>query len=131
MAENKEYIAKSDNDGSVTISVEVVASIAGIAAMEIEGIASLGVANMTDFLSKKSATKGVKISFGENSVGVNITVTVKKGAVIPSVASSVQSNIITSIESMTGIKVEYVNVKVAGVMFEKEKKKVSEKNEEQ
>ncbi len=130
MAENKEYVAKSDNDGSVTISEEVVASIAGIAAMEIDGIAALGVANVTDFLSKKSPTKGVKITFGETSGAVNMTVTVMKGAVIPSVAASVQSNVITSIESMTGIKVEYVNVKVAGVMFEKEKKKPAEKTEE-
>ena len=130
MAENKEYIAKADTDGNITISEEVVASIAGIAAMEIDGIASLGVTNVTDFLSKKSPSKGVKITFGEDSVAVNLTVTVKKGAVIPTVASAVQTNIINSIESMTGIKVEYVNVKVAGVMFEKEKKKATEKTED-
>ena len=123
MAEVKEYIAKSDENGSVVISEEVIASIAAIAAMEIDGVAALGTGNVTDFLSKKSSTKGVKIALGEDNAEISVTITVKKGFVIPTVAKAVQNSIISSVESMTGISVSGVNVRIGGVMFEKETKK--------
>ncbi|MBQ2839981.1 MAG: Asp23/Gls24 family envelope stress response protein [Oscillospiraceae bacterium] len=123
MAEVKEYIAKSDENGSVVISEEVIASIAAIATMEIDGVAALGTGNVTDFLAKKSSSKGVKISLGEESAEIAVTITVKKGFVIPTVAKAVQNSIISSVESMTGISVSGVNVKVGGVSFEKETKK--------
>lgn len=123
MAELKEYIARSDENGSVTISEDVIASIAAIAAMEIDGVASLGTSNVADFLGKKVATKGVKIIIGDDSTEIAITISIKKGFVIPTVAKSVQDNVISAVESMTGLKVSAVNVKVGGVAFEKEAKK--------
>ena len=126
MAEIKEYIAKSDESGSVMISEEVIASIAAIAAAEIDGVSTLGTANVTDFLGKKSQAKGVKIALGEGEAEINITLSIKKGFVIPTVAKAVQENVISSVESMTGIKITAVNVKVGGVSFEKEKKKEKE-----
>lgn len=123
MAEVKEYIAKTSEDGSVTISEEVIASIASIATMEIDGVASLGSANVADFLAKKSGSKGVKIVFGEESAELTVTISIKKGFVIPTVAKAVQSNVISAVESMAGLKVSAVNVKVSGVTFEKEVKK--------
>ncbi len=130
MAEIKEYIAKADDSGKVIISEEVIASIAAIAAGEIDGVAGLGASTVTEFLGKKSASKGVKVSFNEESVEILATITVKKGAIIPSVAKAVQANIISAVESMTGISVVAVNVKVGGVAFEKEKKKAAEQASE-
>lgn len=126
MADIKEYVAKADESGSVTISEEVIASIAAIAATEIDGVAYLGTANVTDFLAKKSASKGVKIALEEGTAEISITITVKKGFVIPTVAKTVQSNAASAVESMTGLSVSAVNVKVAGVAFEKEGKKKKE-----
>lgn len=123
MAEIKEYIAKSDESGSVVISEEVIASIAAIAASEIDGVAGLGTTNVADLLGKKSSAKGVKILIGEDTAEIAVTISVKKGYIIPTVAKSVQGNIISAVESMTGIKVSAVNVKVGGVAFEKETKK--------
>lgn len=123
MAEMKEYIAKTDENGSVTISEEVIASIAAIAATEIDGVAGLGTTNVADFLGKKTPAKGVKILIGEDSAEISITISVKKGYVIPSVAKSVQSSVISAVESMAGLSVSAVNVKVGGVAFDKEVKK--------
>lgn len=123
MAEIKDYTAKADDNGKVIISEEVIASIASIAANEIDGVAGLGTPNVADFLGKKASSKGVKIVLFEDSAEINVTIVVKKGVVIPSVAKAVQENIISAVESMTGIKVTAVNVKVGGVNFEKEKKK--------
>ena len=125
MAEIKEYTTKADESGKVIISEEVIASIAGIAASEIDGVASLGTANVADFLGKKANAKGVKVVINDGSVEIFTTITVKKGVVIPTVAKAVQANIISSVESMTGIKVAAANVKVGGVFFEKEAKKTA------
>ena len=123
MAELKEYTARVDDTGKITISEDVIASIAAIAAGEIEGVASLGTALVTDFLAKKPASKGVKVTIAEESVELFVTVVVKKGVVIPNVAKAVQEAAASAVESMTGIKVEAVNVRVAGVSFDKEKEK--------
>ncbi len=123
MAEIKEYVAKTDENGSVTISEEVIASIASIAALEIDGVAGLGASTVADFLGKKANSKGVKITIGEDSAEIALTITVKKGFVIPTIAKSVQANVIGAVESMTGLSVSAVNVKVGNVAFEKETKK--------
>lgn len=123
MAEIKEYVAKTDENGSVTISEEVIASIASIAALEIDGVASLGTSGVAEFLGKKANSKSVKITIGEDSAEISLTITVKKGFVIPTVAKSVQTNVISAVESMTGLSVSAVNVKVGNVAFEKEIKK--------
>ena len=65
----------------------------------------------------------MKIALGEGEAEINITLSIKKGFVIPTVAKAVQENVISSVESMTGIKITAVNVKIGGVSFEKEKKK--------
>lgn len=134
MAEIKEYTTKADESGKVIISEEVIASIAGIAASEIDGVASLGTANVADFLAKKAnvkGVKGVKVVINEDAVEIFATITVKKGVVIPTVAKAVQANIISSVESMTGIKVAAANVKVGGVFFEKEAKKAAKSKAEE
>lgn len=123
MAELKEYTTRFDEAGKIAISDEVIASIAAVAANEIEGVSGLGTALVTDFIGKKPVSKGVKVAISENSVEIFITITVKKGVVIPTVGKSVQDAVISAVESMTGIHVEAVDVKVAGVTFEKEKKK--------
>ncbi len=123
MAELKEYTTQLDEAGKIAISDDVIASIAAVAANEIDGVSGLGTTLVTDFIGKKQASKGVKVAISETSVEIFLTITVKKGVVIPTVAKAVQEAVIAAVESMTGIRVETVDVKVAGVVFEKEKKK--------
>lgn len=125
MAEIKEYIAKADEGGSISISEEVIASIAAVAALEIDGVASLGSSSVdiSELLGKKSSAKGVKIQLEGDATEIAISIAIKKGHIIPTVAKAVQKNVITAVESMTGLKASAVNVKVTGVVFEKETKK--------
>ena len=126
MADVKEYIVKAEDGGSIVISEEVIASIAAIAASEIDGVSAMGTANVADFLGMRAPSKGVKITFEDDSVSIAISLSVKKGYVIPTVAKAVQENVISSVESMTGIKTNAVNVKINGVVIEKEPKKKAE-----
>ncbi|HBG22913.1 MAG: Asp23/Gls24 family envelope stress response protein [Syntrophaceticus sp.] len=106
--------------GAVRIADEVVAVIAGLAAMEVEGLAGMSgglTGGFAEMLGRKNLSKGVKVEVGEKETAVNIFVIVEYGSKIPEVALGVQQNVKNAIESMTGLKVVDVNVHVQGVSF--------------
>ena len=110
MAENKQYITQTHENGSVMISEEVVSTIVIHAIEEVEGVAPVPVRN--DLLNKR---KLVKIVIAENNdLSIDCTIYVKFGNSVVEVAKAVQQNIIDSVESVTGVKVVSVNVNVSG-----------------
>ena len=122
MSDNKEYIVRAQEQGSVKISEEVLASIAGITALEIEGVDGLatGIANL---LSKKSPSRGIKVAFEGEKVVADIYLMVKYGYPLPEIAKKVQQSVVSAIESMTGLSVASVNVHITSVAFPKTDKK--------
>lgn len=129
MEENEVFEAveevTEDGVGNIKIAVDVVATIAGIAASSVEGVASMyssiagGLAEMLG--AKKSPGKGVKVEMKENNVVVDIYIVVDYGVKIPELAWEIQENVKNSLETMTGLTVEKVNIHIEGVSFEKEK----------
>lgn len=125
MADNKEYLTQKEESGNINISEEVIASIAAVAAAEVEGVASLGngSVDIAEFLGKKSISKGVKLQIDDENIAVDLYINVKYGSVVPTVAKYVQEGVASAIESMAGLTVTAVNVHVSGVQFEKAAKK--------
>lgn len=115
--ENKDY-------GQVKISEDVIATISGISASEIEGVASMSgsiTGNITEILGKKNLSKGVKVVVEEDEVFIDVFVMIEYGVVIPDVSWKIQENVKTTIETMTGLNVAQVNVHIQGIIFKKEK----------
>lgn len=113
MAEGRNFI------GDVKISENVVASIVGIAASEVEGVESLAGNLTTEIIAKfgiKNNSKGVKISIEKKSVTADVYVNVCYGFVIPEVSEMIQEKVKTSVESMTGLDVNEVNVRIVGII---------------
>lgn len=113
----------TEQTSQITYANEVVASIAGVAASEVEGIASM--CNVSgSILSKKNnnVTKGVKVEIGTEEASVDLYVTVEYGTPIQKAGQDAQENVRRAIESMTGLHVVRVDVHVQGVSFEKENK---------
>ena len=111
-------IHENVNIGEVKVADEVVAIIAGLAATEVEGVDSLGGNITSEIVSKlgmKNLSKGVKVHVGEQDVVVNLALNIKYGCEIPKVSSAVQDKVKTAIETMTGLNVSEVNIKIAGV----------------
>ncbi len=109
--------------GSIRIANEVVSTIAGLAAIEIEGVAGMsgGIAGgIAEMLGKKSFTKGVKVEVGEKETAIDLYLIVKYGVRVPDVAIAVQENVKKAIENMTGLSVIEVNIHVQGVGFAEE-----------
>ena len=107
--------------GEVQIADEVVAIIAGLAATEVEGVASMAGNITNELVSKlgmKNLSKGVKVTVEESSVLVDITLNLKYGTQIPAVSAKVQDKVKSAIETMTGLSVTEVNIKVASVNVE-------------
>ena len=115
--EEKEFTSE------VKIAGDVIATIAGLAATEIEGIASMQ-GNLTNELvgklGMKNLTKGVTIEFDEDgaSVHVALAVIMKYGYSIPKVCKAVQDRVKSAIENMAGLKVLDVNINIVGVETE-------------
>lgn len=118
---NTYTIEMKDQAGKIVIADEVVAVIAGLAAMEIEGVASMAGNATKELISKlgvKSLSKGVKVEMVEESVTVYVALNLKYGYSIMDVSEKVQEKIKSTVESMTGLQVADVNVRVAGVEIE-------------
>ncbi|MCC0631999.1 MULTISPECIES: Asp23/Gls24 family envelope stress response protein [unclassified Clostridioides] len=102
--------------GQVKISNDVIATIAGLAALEVEGIET--TATLTDKLLKNN---GVKIQIEEEDVNLDVMVMIKYGMSIPDTAFKVQENVKNTVETMTGLKVSQVNIHIQGISFKKDK----------
>ncbi len=116
MAENE----RRSELGELKIADEVVGIIAGLAAVEVEGVAGMsgGIAGgIAEMLGRKNLSKGVKVEVGEHQAAVDLFVIVDYGVSIPKVAEEIQENVKRAIEVMTGLDVVEVNLHVLGVHF--------------
>lgn len=138
MDEKNEEIEKSEEvsvpgNDTIKISNDVVATYAGIAVSEVEGVYSMagGFAGITEAISgKKNLTKGVKVEVGEKNAKIDVSIVVEYGARIPEVAYEIQTRVKKSVETMTDLKVLEVNVHVQGVHKATEKEEEEENSEE-
>lgn len=128
----------ANQNGTVSFATDVVATIAGLAATEVEGVANMaGNTGFADHLfsrratAGKNLTKGVRVDVNDGKVIVDVTFVVEYGSPVPEVAKAIQENVKKAIETMSGLTVEAVDVHVSGVSFEKENKAVAEIEQQQ
>ena len=109
---------KTENEG-IKISDDVVAVIAGVAVAEVPGVAGMaggfagGISEV--FSGKKNLAKGIKADINESNAKIDVNIIVEYGSRIPDVAFEIQNRVKKAVESMTGLKVEEVNVRIQGV----------------
>jgi uncharacterized alkaline shock family protein YloU len=119
------------NDG-IKISNDAIATYAGIAILEVQGVYSMAgtFSGITEALSgKKNLSRGIKVDSDEKSAKIDVSIIVEYGARIPDVAFEIQTRVKKSVEAMTGLKVSEVNVHVQGVHTISEKDNESQENE--
>ena len=141
--ENVENIGEVIEDDGIEISGDVIAVIAGVAVSEVQGVSGMAgsfAGGISEVLSgKKNLAKGIKVDKDEEKVKIDVNIIVEYGSRIPDVAFEIQNRVKKSVESMTGLKVEEVNVHVQGVntdaivnqeQEENQSEENNEKNEE-
>ena len=127
MAENKEDYTQEMENGSIQISEDVVASVTGMAVLEVEGVCGLSSSIGTDIaemLGMKTLSKGVRLSTTETgALRIDCDVVSKFGQNIFELAKNVQDAVRSSLESVTGLNVAKVNVNVCGIALPRESRK--------
>lgn len=114
-------------EDKIKISDEVIAIIAGIAASEVENLASMSgglVDGIAGMLGRKNLGKGIKVEIKEEDVSIDLSIIVQYGCRIHEVARTIQERVRTAVEDMTGMAVSAININVLGVSVGKDTSKV-------
>lgn len=105
--------------GQITISDEVIALIAGMAATECYGLVGMASRNIQDgiaeLLGMENMSRGVEVKLDGDEVVIELYIIVEYGTKITEVAQNVMDKVRYVVESMTGLKVAQVNITVQGV----------------
>lgn len=116
--------AKMTNEyGTISIDNEVIARIAGLAAMDCYGIVGMAIRNVKDgfvqLLKLESLTKGIKLTVNANKVSLDFHIIVEYGTNISAIADNLISTVKYKIEDSIGLQVEHINIFVEGVRVDK------------
>lgn len=115
--------------GTIQIAPEVIEIIAGLATVEVEGVAGMSggfAGGIAEMLGRKNLAKGVKVDAGQREAAVEVSVMIEYGFKIPDVALHIQQNVKQAIQSMTGLEVVEVHVHIEGVHFKTADKPVED-----
>ena len=116
---------KKENSGFVRIADEVLARIAGTAALEVEGVAGLAgyfQGDSTPKAVRKQFAKGINVAVVGKTVTLGLAITMRMGAKLHEVALEVQQRVKSAIETMTGLDVAEVNVNVGAIIGVKQRR---------
>ena len=111
-------LTEGDEFGTVKIANDVVAMITALAVTEVEGVSHMVGTIPNEIMSKvgmKKQTKGVKVDITKKNVSVDVAVNLLYGYNIPTTCSRLQDKIKNAIETMTGLNVTDVNVRIVGI----------------
>lgn len=118
---------RDQDNGQITYANEVISTIVSVATTEVDGISGIaGSGSLSGLLAKGRTPRGVRVDMTGQDVSVDVSVTVDYGMPIQKVGRNAQENVRKSIESMTGLHVEKVDLHVVGVSFEKENQELQQ-----
>ncbi|MFO7173410.1 MAG: Asp23/Gls24 family envelope stress response protein [Bacillota bacterium] len=105
--------------GRITLSGEVVATLAGMAATECYGIVGMASTRLKDgiaeLLGRENLARGVEVHVDGNELEIHLYIVVGYGTRISEIARNVTEKVRYVVESMTGLKVRAVRIHVQGV----------------
>lgn len=133
-ASSKDKIVNGNEYGTIRIADDVVATIAAMAAMEIDGVADMSggvTSNITGMLGKKNTGKGVKLEIDGQKANIDLFLITRFGFRMPVVADEVQRKVKNAVEDMTGLEVNSVNIHIQGIVFDEADKEHEDEAEEQ
>ena len=104
--------------GVIRIHKKVVASIASIASMEIEGVKRVGgdlKTNIYELLGRKSSV-GIKVQIDKNEeLRLEIPLVIKYNFNLPEIANKVQENVHRALEKMTNLSIKDINISIQSI----------------
>jgi len=112
-------VKKANLHGEIVISDEVIATLAGISAIECYGIVGMASKRATDglveLLGYDNLSKGVKVFSQDSTVTINLYIIVEYGVSIAAVGQNVIETVKYNVENIAGIPVKKVDITVEGI----------------
>ena len=106
--------------GTTRVANEVVASIAALAALQVQGVHAMyhpGGQNFDRIVRRSHAHRGVRVELLDDALHLNLCVVIESGGNVPVVGAEVQQRVADAIDRMLALRVEEVNVFVSEVAF--------------
>ena len=126
----------SSERGATTISDAVVSKVAGIAALEVEGIEMGGATSRTvgGFLDSWTGSggrqaRGVSVEVGEQEAAIELSMAVEYPKSIPQISEAVRNNVINRVENLVGLNVVEVNITVNDILLPEEQPQLEQQRE--
>lgn len=107
--------------GNIEVAPEVLEIIASIAATDIEGVASMRgnfASDVVERLGKKVHGKGIKTELSQEGLMIDVYCVVNYGVSIPKTALKIQEQVRQTLENMTSLQTQEVNVHITGIQFD-------------
>lgn len=117
MARDEELIGENPEEGQISISRDVIATIAGLAAVDVAGVAPPKGGTMP---RGEAVRRLVEVELSEGRVRLVLKVGVLYGHAVQEVAQALQTRVKAEVEKMTALPVDEVNVEVVRVVFPEE-----------
>lgn len=120
---NSYKLQENTKFGEVRIADDVISMIAAISATEVEGVAGMAGNITSELISKlgvKNLSRGVRVTITPEKVSIDLALELKYGVSLPKVCANVQEKVKSSVETMTGLTVGEVNIRIAGIALDKE-----------
>lgn len=113
-------IEQNTQDGTIHISDEVIAVLAGSAALECYGLVGMSSRSaikdgISDLLGRENLSKGVEVRQENGRLIIDLYIVVSYGTRISEVAHNVQSKVRYVLNDIAGIQADQVNIIVQGV----------------
>lgn len=133
MAEDTNIVLEATEPtlGNIEVAPQVLEIIAGIAASNVDGVARMrgSLANsVNELFGRKERGKGVKLSFTDETLSVDVYAYLNYGVSVPKVALAVQEQVKQQLLFMTDLRLSEVNVHIEGVIPEKTTQAVDPNN---
>ena len=105
--------------GAIIIDDSVIATIAGVSAMESYGIVGMASKNAADgifeLLKWDNLSKGIKVYTKDDQLSIDLHVILEYGVKISVVATNIIERVKFNVEKLTGYTVDNINVHVQGI----------------
>jgi uncharacterized alkaline shock family protein YloU len=106
--------------GTTRVANEVVAHIAALAALQVEGVHALyhpGAQSIDRFVRRSQAYRGVRVELADGSLRLDLWIAMEAGGNVPAVGAEVQRRVADAIDRMLDLRVSEVNVFVSEIVF--------------
>ncbi|HOE97588.1 MAG TPA: Asp23/Gls24 family envelope stress response protein [Candidatus Sumerlaeota bacterium] len=106
--------------GRIQINNDVIATIASLAAVEVDGIVSVaGGSSLAEVWGSKGMKKGITVTTDEatGNATIDLEVNVEYGVDVYKAAHQLQRSVKNAVESMTGLHVDAVNVSISSIVL--------------